>query len=283
MSKNMIIKKEGFIYIWYDKARKMYYIGCHWGTEYDGYICSSDRMRKAFRNRPEDFSRRIIRRNIPSRDLLLQEEHKWLSLIKPEELGRKYYNHSQRQFGHWATDPSRLEVVGKRISEINKGRKHNLSLEEKAARGRLISESKKQKREEKKSLGLPIYNKSDSWVPQNVGRIQSEEEKNKRKESMRKAREEGRWKGNKGKTIVWSEDRKKKHAEVMSSAQHDHKKYSQKYSDANKKAWAEGKYANRKSNNMKDYIWIHYKDTLINSRIPKDQYCSEKHILGRKP
>ena len=27
------MEKTGFIYIWYDRKRKMYYIGCHLGTE----------------------------------------------------------------------------------------------------------------------------------------------------------------------------------------------------------------------------------------------------------
>ena len=43
------MEKYGFVYIWYDKKRKMYYIGSHWGTDDDGYICSSNRMRDAYR------------------------------------------------------------------------------------------------------------------------------------------------------------------------------------------------------------------------------------------
>jgi hypothetical protein len=85
------MEKEGFIYIWFDKKRKMYYIGCHWGTLNDGYICSSNRMRDAYRRRPNDFKRRILSKNIEKHNLL-SEEHKWLSLISEEELGKKYYN-----------------------------------------------------------------------------------------------------------------------------------------------------------------------------------------------
>ena len=50
-------EKYGFIYIWYDNFRKMYYIGRHWGTEDDGYICSSNRMRDAYRRRPNKIGR----------------------------------------------------------------------------------------------------------------------------------------------------------------------------------------------------------------------------------
>lgn len=92
--------KTGFVYIWYDRKRKMYYIGCHWGTEQDGYICSSVRMKNAYKKRPLDFKRRIIQRNI-SRNELYQEEFKWLSKIKPEELKIKYYNICNHKFnGH---------------------------------------------------------------------------------------------------------------------------------------------------------------------------------------
>lgn len=94
--------RTGFVYIWYDKKRKMYYIGCHLGLENDGYICSSNRMRDAFRRRPQDFKRRILKRNISRKDLLA-EEYKWLQLIPDEELGKTYYNTSNRHFGHWIT------------------------------------------------------------------------------------------------------------------------------------------------------------------------------------
>ena len=81
-------EKSGFVYIWYDRKRKMYYIGSHWGTETDGYICSSNRMRDAYRRRPQDFKRRIIKQNILRTDLLT-EEHKWLEMIPEKELGIK--------------------------------------------------------------------------------------------------------------------------------------------------------------------------------------------------
>lgn len=100
------MEKHGFIYIWYDKGRKMYYIGCHWGHENDGYKCSSNRMRDALRRRPNDFKRRIIKRNIP-RESLLNEEHKWLTLIPDDELGNKYYNFNKYLFGHWSSDPKK--------------------------------------------------------------------------------------------------------------------------------------------------------------------------------
>lgn len=75
------MKKYGFVYLWYDKKQKMYYVGCHYGTEFDGYICSSNRMRDAHRRRPQDFKRRILKTNILTKKKTLDEEYKWVQLI----------------------------------------------------------------------------------------------------------------------------------------------------------------------------------------------------------
>jgi hypothetical protein len=134
------MEKTGFIYIWYDRKRKMFYIGSHFGTKDDGYICSSNRMRDAYRRRPFDFKRRIIETNI-TRDLLLETEHKWLSLISEHKLGKKYYNLRQHKWGHWSTDENRRMTVGQKIgSNTNRnekirqaslGRKHTEETKEK--------------------------------------------------------------------------------------------------------------------------------------------------------
>lgn len=116
------MKKYGFIYIWKDKKRNMYYIGCHWGTETDGYICSSIRMRKAHKRRPHDFKRKIIE-IVKDRTKLLDTEFKWLSLIKEEEIGKKYYNLHKNKKGHWTHNPSSLKTIGEKISETQTGRK----------------------------------------------------------------------------------------------------------------------------------------------------------------
>ena len=70
------MEKHGFVYIWYDAKHHRYYVGCHWGNENDGYICSSNWMREAYRDRPEDFKRRILTKNIESRPALYEEEQR---------------------------------------------------------------------------------------------------------------------------------------------------------------------------------------------------------------
>ena len=116
-------EKYGFVYIWYDRKNKMYYLGCHWGHSDDGYICSSNRMRNAYCRRPNDFKRRIISYNIKNKTDLLNEEFKWLSLIKDDELGKKYYNLSKKHFGHW-TDNQDTRSIRQKISEALKNDTH---------------------------------------------------------------------------------------------------------------------------------------------------------------
>lgn len=114
-----MMEKEGFIYLWYDKKRKMYYLGCHWGTVDDGYICSSKWMRDAYRYRKQDFRRRILQRNIP-KETIFQEEYKWLQLISENELGKKYYNLNRNYFGHWHIDETKSKPVREKLSEATK-------------------------------------------------------------------------------------------------------------------------------------------------------------------
>jgi len=83
----------GFVYLWYDKKRKKFYLGSHMGSLNDGYVGSNHRLKCAYKNRPDTFKRRILEShtNINSKQLL-QREQFWLDLIKPEELSVRYYN-----------------------------------------------------------------------------------------------------------------------------------------------------------------------------------------------
>lgn len=115
--------KYGFVYIWRDKKHKRYYVGCRWGTEDDGYICSSSWMKASYKKRPEDFKRRILARVYTNRTDLLEEEYKWLSMTKQEELhGTRYYNIKNHHFSHWSTDKQKSLSIGQKISKANKGK-----------------------------------------------------------------------------------------------------------------------------------------------------------------
>ena len=73
---------SGFVYIWFDKKHKRFYVGSHWGIPIDKYVCSSNWMIAAYRRRPEDFKRRILETVTTTRIDLYEREYAWLSLIK---------------------------------------------------------------------------------------------------------------------------------------------------------------------------------------------------------
>lgn len=126
-------EKYGFVYIWYDRKHKRYYVGCHWGTEDDGYICSSRWMRSAHRRRPDDFKRRIIKRHIDKETLLL-EESRYLSMIKEEELRDRYYNLTNKKFGHWAFEKDH-KTISEKISIRTKEAMQRPEVREKYEKG----------------------------------------------------------------------------------------------------------------------------------------------------
>jgi hypothetical protein len=148
--------KSGFVYIWYDRKNKRYYIGSHWGNEDDGYICSSRWMRKAYNRRPYDFKRRIISRVIEQRGDLLQEEYRWLQLISDNEIGSKYYNLTKHLNGHWVTDEEKRLTVGQKISKANKGKPS-------PNKGKTLSEQTKEKISNNTKRGMANLDKSYRW------------------------------------------------------------------------------------------------------------------------
>jgi hypothetical protein len=152
--------KYGFVYIWRDRKYKRYYIGCRWGNIYDGYICSSPWMKQAYKKRPHDFKRRILSLVYTNKKDLLEEEYRWLSMMKLEELkGERYYNLHNYRFNHWSADDNKRASIGEKISK-SPNRAANIS---KASRGRQFSSLAKQRQREVM-----------------VGRKQTEEEKAKR-------------------------------------------------------------------------------------------------------
>lgn len=108
---------SGFVYIWFDSHRKMFYVGSHWGTPDDGYVCSSPWMQRAYKRRPHHFRRRILKTISTSREDLLIEEQRWLSMMKPEEMkGGRYYNIFASSGYRWHTNPTSRLSIGEKIS-----------------------------------------------------------------------------------------------------------------------------------------------------------------------
>lgn len=119
---------SGFVYIWFDRKYKRYYIGSHWGKQDDGYICSSNWMRTSYKRRSADFKRRILKTIDTCRIDLLAEENRYLSMIKPEEIkpinpNPRYYNLNTKAWKNWHNDDETCKTVGQKISAAKKGKK----------------------------------------------------------------------------------------------------------------------------------------------------------------
>jgi hypothetical protein len=133
MSSNTIYPKYGFVYIWFDANKKMYYVGSHWGYENDKYVCSSRIMNAAYKKRNGDFKRRILSRIYTSRVDLLAEEQRYLSMIDPDKIYTnnktvhernskvRYYNLCVMTKNPWHSDPERIIEIGRKISENKSG------------------------------------------------------------------------------------------------------------------------------------------------------------------
>ena len=177
----------GFIYIWFDRKHKRYYVGSHWGNEDDGYICSSSWMKRAQRLRPQDFRRRLLQRIYTNRKDLMEVESRWLHLIKEEELGNRYYNLYNRDVGHWADDPLQNAAIGTRISA---GKKRAFQ--------KRIAETGEAFSEEHRAR----------IAASNTGKKQSIDRVSKKAAALAKAHAEGRHAGMRGKTMTEEHRRK---------------------------------------------------------------------------
>ena len=136
--------KYGFVYLWYDRKHKRYYIGCHWGNISDTYICSSRWMKNAYKRRPSDFTRKILSTGLPSKKVMFEEEYKWLSFIKPEEKGKRYYNVRILPPTHWSTCEKSHQSVTEKLRERTTALHQDPEFREKFLAGRQRMKGRKQ-------------------------------------------------------------------------------------------------------------------------------------------
>ena len=148
------MKYFGFVYIWYDRKRKMYYIGSHMGTVDDGYVCSNKRMKNAFAKRPNDFRRRIVYyHHTDDHKSLFEKEQYWLNFIQDDELCYKYYNVKKAASGMDSASATKINL--KRI-----------------ANGQIPFLGKRHSEETKKQMSESAKNVDHYWLN---GRVMSEE------------------------------------------------------------------------------------------------------------
>lgn len=170
--------KSGFVYIWRDRKHNRYYVGSHWGSENDGYVCSSKWMKKSYKHRPTDFKRRILSVITTSRKDLLLEEFRWLGKIKPHEIKTRYYNLKINMDQQWWSHPESRVTVGQKISASKIGKKtgprdpsvgEKISIAKKLASAKRLEETGNHLTNAQQNvMNLPSHN---------LGRIQPEDEK----------------------------------------------------------------------------------------------------------
>lgn len=181
-------EKYGFVYIWRDRKHKRYYLGSHWGSKEDGYICSSTWMKNSYKRRGDDFKRRVIAIVKTNKADLLKEEERWLQMMGQEEIGKKYYN-LKRTAAHWSSSADKSKSVGDKISRALTGRRRpDIS---KALTGRVVVSRKSPKpfsEEHKRKLsaaGLGRVFSEETKIKiskSNTGQQRSDEFKAKRSE-----------------------------------------------------------------------------------------------------
>jgi hypothetical protein len=187
------MEKYGFVYIWYDRKHKRYYIGCHWGNINDGYICSSNWMRDAYRKRPQDFKRRILKTNL-SRENMYVEEQRYLNMIKRNEIKFRYYNLNLRNGNLWHQYPESVKTIGQKISFSKTGK--NTGPRDPSV-GQAISKAKKGNPltiEHRAALtGIKKKPRSDEWKEENSKRMKEQwSSDSKRKQAVSEAAKK-RW------------------------------------------------------------------------------------------
>ena len=167
----MTKEKYGFIYIWRDKKYSKYYVGRHWGTVDDGYICSSPNMRNNLNNRPSDFKRKILSK-VFTKEELVNEEQRWLNMIKPSECLTKYYNRSLKastptHFGFKHSKKTKMKM-----SKASKGKKKTEEHKEKIRQsllGKKLTEEHKAniKKNHNRDYSDPVFKKKMKQLANN--------------------------------------------------------------------------------------------------------------------
>ena len=98
----------GYVYLWFDKKRKMFYVGSHLGSVEDSYIASNKWLKNSYNKCPNDFKMRVLEYTTGDIYKLHEREQYWLDMINDTELStsknvaegnNRYYNMKKNAFG----------------------------------------------------------------------------------------------------------------------------------------------------------------------------------------
>lgn len=100
----------------------MSYIGSHCGTEYDGYISSSNYFNSIYEQTPEDFERTIIYYGNSRLDVIEREQELLCEIdAANSKLYYNLHNYSGKGWSHH-DNPELAKIYYERISEARKGK-----------------------------------------------------------------------------------------------------------------------------------------------------------------
>ena len=135
---NIYSSQNTFVYIWYDG--KKFYLGVHKGTPDDGYICSSKVMMEEYKNRPQDFRRRILAYGTMKE--MADLEKRLLQNIKEKGKWNKYYNITIAFPNQWLNGKTQHTPESiQKMKESHKKRHSKRTKEEKKLSAKKTSET----------------------------------------------------------------------------------------------------------------------------------------------
>lgn len=170
-----------FVYMWFDKTRKMFYVGQHSGSLHDSYISSSRWLTAEIRYRPTEFKRRVVKIFSTKNEAQVYEGY-LLKLISPHEFGTKYYNLKQGKpigtppwnkgkQGVYSDEYRRKLSEARKGKPTTKGRPNPFSAENGRRGAKKLSEQAKGRKREYLPNGKWFWKYPTTSVTEQVGTI----------------------------------------------------------------------------------------------------------------
>jgi hypothetical protein len=149
-------QQKPFVYLWRDRLSNRYYLGYHCGKN-PRYICSSKYMKKEYKARPTDFTRRILATG--TRDEMGALEKRLLHTRK-KHLGERYYNLATSfPILHWTDQlkKNQGELSRKRMANMTAEQKKQMRMKTSKSRAGISYKPSKEQREK-----ISFWNKN-AW------------------------------------------------------------------------------------------------------------------------
>lgn len=105
---------NSFIYRWFDRTLKKFYIGSHYGEVNDGYLFGGIDIKKEYKERPDDFEREILSYHLVSEYSEIRKIEKEYLIKYDVENNDMFYNRTNESYGGY-----HKKSVEKRLNDID--------------------------------------------------------------------------------------------------------------------------------------------------------------------